>query len=428
MTNKEAILERTKGFRYDRFGMFIHWGIYAIPSRGEWVRSREYMTIEDYQKYFDEFNPIDYNPSEWAKLAKKAGMKYVVMTAKHHDGFCLFDSALTDYKSTNTPCHRDLIREYADAFRAEGLKVGFYYSLLDWHHPDYPKYNDQCHPMRGNEAFKDENINFENYRKYMLGQIKELLTNYGKIDIIWFDFSYGEMTGEKWGAEEIVATARSLQPDIIIDNRLDGAHTIKSDNPTNYSGDFDSPEQFIPYSGVLDDAGNPIPWEACITMNDHWGYTSEDNNYKSAKSLVRKLVECVSKDGNLLLNVGPDARGRIPQPSADILTEIGEWMKDNYKSIYGCGKAIVPKPEWGYYTQNGNLIYAHVFENSIGPLAIRGLPGEIKKVRFIADGSERKLAIPWNAGSQGACNGFLDVGFLDKFPNNTTDTVYELEM
>lgn len=427
MTRLDEILKRTEGFTHDRFGMFIHWGLYAIPARGEWVRSHEHMTIEDYQKYFDEFDPVEYDPKEWAKLAKRAGMKYAVMTTKHHDGFCLFDSRLTDYKATNTKIKKDLIREYVDAFRAEGIKIGFYYSLLDWHHPDYPKFGDRAHPMRENENYKDEKKNFSNYVEYMHGQVKELLTNYGKIDIIWFDYSYNDMTGEKWQALKLVKMVRELQPDIIIDNRLDAHNSLIEGDPTLYSGDFASPEQFIPSEGVIDKKGNLLPWEACITMNDHWGYTSQDNNFKDAKQIIRKLVECVSKGGNLLLNVGPDAKGRIPKPSVDILNEVGEWMHNNSRSIYGCKKAVLPKPEWGYFTQNGNKLYAHVFETPIGPLAIQ-LQGKPKAIRFIADGSERIAQKPWNAASQGEEKLFINVGNLNEWPDNAIDTVYEIEI
>ena len=213
----QEIWNRTEWFRKERFGMFIHWGLYAIPALGEWVMSEKRMTVEEYEKYFEQFDPTDYNPREWARLAKKAGMKYAVLTAKHHDGFCLFDSALTDYKATNTKAGRDLVREFLDAFRAEGLKVGLYFTLIDWHHPDYPKYNDMHHPMRGNEAYKDENINFDRYLEYMHGQVEELVTNYGKLDILWFDFSYDNMCEDTWKAEELIRMVRKHQPDVIID-------------------------------------------------------------------------------------------------------------------------------------------------------------------------------------------------------------------
>ncbi|HHZ12404.1 MAG TPA: alpha-L-fucosidase, partial [Clostridiales bacterium] len=389
--------ERIKWFLHDRFGMFIHWGIYAIPARGEWVRSQERISIEDYQPFFEEFDPIYYNPREWARAAKEAGMKYAVMTAKHHDGFCLFDSQLTDYKATNTPAGRDLIKEYVDAFRAEGLKVGFYYSIIDWHHPDYPAYGDRHHPMRDNEDWKDreKDKDFSRYIEYFHGQVKELVTNYGKIDIMWFDFSYDDMTGEKWEATRLVEMIRKIQPGIIIDNRLTqhGDH----DDLKPYSGDFASPEQIIPPEGIRNQKGELIPWEACITMNNNWGYAAADKDFKSPKQLIRALVECVSKGGNMLLNVGPDAKGQIPKESLKILAEIGEWMKQNGDSIYGCGIADLPKPEWGRYTQNGNRLYAHIFDRGIGPIAVQGLKPKVKRARLLADKSEVNIDTPWTS-------------------------------
>ncbi|THF74132.1 alpha-L-fucosidase [Cohnella fermenti] len=398
----EQRTERTRGFLRDRFGMFIHWGLYAIPARGEWVRSVERISAWDYQPYFEEFNPERYDPKEWAKTAKAAGMKYAVLTAKHHDGFCLFDSELTDYKSTNTKCGRDLVREFLEAFRAEGLKVGLYYSLLDWHHPDYPGYGDRHHPMRDDEAYKRDPARFDVYLDYMHGQVRELLTNYGKLDIMWFDFSYEELTGEAWRATELMETLRSLQPHIIVDNRLEGGGegggSIYTSDPTVYSGDFASPEQIIPPSGVTDEDGQSIPWEACITLNNNWGYCASDRAYKSAKTVIRKLVECVSKNGNLLLNVGPDAKGEIPRESLDVLAEVGEWMRRNGDSIYGCGEAGLPKPEWGRYTRSGDKLYAHLLEESVGPINLAGLAGRVKRARLLADGSELILSRPWNVG------------------------------
>lgn len=430
----EARTKRTEWFRQARFGMFIHWGLYAIPARGEWVRSNERISAEDYQTYFDEFDPADYNPAEWARLAKEAGMKYAVLTSKHHDGFCLFDSKLTDYKATNTKAKRDLVREFIEAFRAEGLKVGLYYSLLDWHHEDYPAYGDSFHPMRDNEAFKEKRYDFEKYIAYLHGQVRELCTNYGRIDIMWFDFSYGDMQGEKWKASELVKMVRSLQPGIIIDNRLEasGDHggSIMTGNPAAYSGDFASPEQIIPSGGLTDETGSPIPWEACITMNNNWGYCSTDKLFKPSRQIIRKLVDCVGKNGNLLLNVGPDAKGVIPEESVGILKEIGRWMKKNGKSVYGCGGAELPKPEWGRFTKKGGYLYAHVLEGSIGALRLDGLNGGVKSARLLADGSEMKLIRPWNA------HGFSGDAFISFGPNSAytyplpddTDTVVELEL
>lgn len=397
----EQRTERTKWFLQNRFGMFIHWGLYAIPARGEWVRNAERISNEDYQVYFDEFNPERYDPKAWAKAAKAAGMKYAVLTAKHHDGFCLFDSKLTDYKSTNTKSGRDLVREFLNAFREEGLKVGLYYSLLDWHHPDYPAYGDQIHPMRDNEEYKRDPERFVNYLNYMHGQVRELLTGYGKLDIMWFDFSYGNLKGEAWRATELMEMIRSIQPHIIVDNRLEASGeeggSIYTDNPSVYSGDFASPEQIIPPSGITDEAGNSIPWEACITLNNNWGYSAADLTYKSAKTVIRKLVECVSKNGNLLLNVGPDAKGEIPRESLDILEEVGQWISRNGDSIYGCGEAGLTKPEWGRYTRKGNKLYAHLFEESVGPINLVGLAGRVKYARLLSDGAEVFVSRPWNA-------------------------------
>ena len=374
----------------DRFGMFIHWGLYTIPARGEWYLSREKITIKEYQKYFDEFDPVDYDPKEWARLAKEAGMKYAVLTTKHHDGFCLFDSALTDYKATNTKAGRDLVREYVDAFRAEGLKIGFYYSLLDWHHPDYPHYGDWYHPMRENEEWKDRKHNFDNYVKYLHGQVEELCTNYGKIDIFFFDFSYDKMYGDAWKAKELVKMIRSYHPDIVINHRLEltSSPTIFTSEPAEYSGDFAAPEQMIPPEGMTDEAGNPIPWEACLTLDDHWGYCSGRNSYKPASLLIRSLVECCSKGGNMLLNVGPDSKGRFPDNAVKTLKEIGAWMKKNGESIYHCGDAGIPKPNWGWYTKNGNKVYAHITQESIFLHSVK-FPWKIKKIRLLTDGTER---------------------------------------
>ena len=297
----EEIRQRTKWFMDARFGMFIHWGLYSIPACGEWMMSEKEMTTEEYHKYFEQFDPVDYDPKKWARLAKKAGMKYAVLTAKHHDGFCLFDSKLTDYKATNTKAGRDLVREFVDACHEEGLKTGLYFSIIDWHHPDFPKYGDRQHPMRNNLAYKDEKIDFDRYLEYMHGQVKELVTNYGKLDLLWFDFSYDDMTGEKWKATELIKMVRTYQPDVIIDNRLEGAGdnhgSITTDEPLIYSGDFASPEQIIPPKGVCDEHGNPIPWELCATMNNHWGYCNFDYQYKTPQMLVRKLVEWVRMVG-----------------------------------------------------------------------------------------------------------------------------------
>ena len=429
MFDAEAYNKRVAWYQKARFGMFIHWGLYAIPARGEWVRSVEEMPEEEYMPFFEEFDPVDFDPKKWAKAAKEAGMKYAVMTAKHHDGFCLFDSALTDFKSTNAGAGKDLVREYLEAFRQEGLKVGLYYSLLDWHHPDYPHYGDQNHPMRNCEAEKNVYRDFDRYLDYMHGQVKELCTNYGKLDIMWFDFSYGELRGEAWRATELINMVRSYQPDIIIDNRLEvsgeGFGSIATDNPSVYAGDFVSPEQIIPPQGLKSESGWDLVWEACITMNDNWGYCAKDKNFKPASTIIKKLVECVSKNGNMLLNVGPDARGNIPDESLHILKEIGVWMKKNGDSVYGCKGGRLPKPENGRITEKENRLYYHVMENAIGGVPLYGISKDkVKTVRLLSDGSELKIVDDW------IVNNYPDIAFVNitnsPYLPDEIDTVVEV--
>lgn len=430
MFDRAAYEKRVEWFKQARFGMFIHWGLYAIPARGEWIRSVERISVEDYQQYFDEFNPVDYDPRKWARACKQAGMQYAVLTAKHHDGFCLFDSALTDYKST-TCCGRDLVREYLDAFRAEGIRVGLYYSIIDWHHPDFPHYGDKQHPERDNPAFKDYKYDFDRYLEYMHGQIRELCTNYGKIDIFWFDFSYDDMRGEKWKATELVRMIRSYQPDVLMDNRLEvsgeGFGSLATQNPSEYSGDFVSPEQIIPPEGVVDDMGKPVVWESCITMNNNWGYNSRDDHFKTADMIIKKLVECVSKGGNMLLNVGPDARGNIPEKSLEILRGIGDWMRLNSESIYGCGRSLLPRPDYGRVTQNGKTLYFHVNEPQIGFVPLVGIKADdVKCIRLLRDGSELKIERNW------ITNNYPDIVFVSLGENpllpDPVDTVIKVEL
>lgn len=398
----QQIWDRTEWFRQERFGLFIHWGLYAIPALGEWVMSEKQMTASEYrQRYFDRFDPVDYDPRKWAKLAKKAGMRYAVLTAKHHDGFCLFDSALTDYKATNTPAGRDLVREFLDAFRAEGIRVGLYFSLIDWSHPDFPKYNDRFHPMRQNPEYKDETICFDRYLEYMHGQVKELVTGYGKLDILWFDFSYDDMCAETWQAEKLIRMVRQYQPDVIIDNRLEGSGekngSITTDTPNYYSGDFASPEMIIPPKGMRDDRGQLLPWELCATMNNHWGYCYHDHCFKTPETIIRKLVECVSKGGNFILNAGPDARGNIPPESIQIMEAVGSWLEKNGESLYGCGISEFDKPEWGRYTQKGNTVYAHIYETPLGALPLYHIPPErIASISMLASGADVQRGEAWN--------------------------------
>lgn len=377
----------TSWFTHDRFGMFIHWGLYAMLGRHEWVKHREEITDEDYQVYFDLFNPDLFDAKEWAKLAREAGMKYLVLTSKHHEGFCLWDSKYTDYKATNTPCGRDLLREIVDAFRAEGLRIGFYYSLIDWHHPDFTL--DRIHSMRNKR--KPEEFNkgrkLSRYAKYMRDQVTELLTNYGKIDIIWFDFSYPGENGkgrEQWESEKLVKLVRKLCPDIMINNRLDLPE----------AADVITPEQYTPDRGLVDAGGKPVVWEGCQTLSGSWGYHRDEATWKSVKMCIEMLVNHVSRGGNLLMNIGPTSRGYFDQRAKDRLAGYAAWMKVHSRSIYGCGQAPAdfPAPNDCRYTYNAETkcLYLHLFAWPFKHIHLANLAGKVKYAQLLADGSEIK--------------------------------------
>ena len=438
--DKEAYRKRTAWFTEARFGFYIHWGIYAIPGRqnSEWIRSIEQIPAEEYEPFAKEFTAEHYNPKKWARMAKDAGMKYAVMITKHHDGFCLFDSKLTDFKAP-AYCGRDLIREFVDAFRAEGLRVGLYYSIIDWHHPDFMHKADIYHPDRSRPDVTDEGRDFNRYLAYMHGQVRELMTNYGKIDVLWLDYSYPnpagtDMIGETWEATKLVRMVRELQPEIMLDNRLEcGGHgfgSLMTAHPNEFSGDFVSPEQIVPPNGLFNELGERVVWESGVTINNNWGYCQLDKNFKPADMVVKKLVECVSKGGNMILNVGPDANGRFPAQSCKILDEIGAWMAVNSESIYHCGSAGVPKPDWGWYTKKEGRIYAHVLEAPLGPLALTGLaPERIGAVRRLADGSEVIRGESWVTNAYEGL-AFVTLGTIPQYTYplpDKTDTVLEIE-
>lgn len=413
---RTAYEKRMQWFVQARFGMFIHWGLYAVPARGEWVRSNERMPEEKYMPFFREFDPSAADPKAWVQAAKEAGMGYVILTAKHHDGFCLFDSELTDFKSTNTPMGRDIVREFLEAGREAGLKVGLYYSLIDWHHPDFPHYGDRYHPMRSDPAASNEERDFERYLAYMHGQVKELCTRYGRLDVLWFDFSYNQLRGEAWRANELADMVRTLQPGILLNNRLEvsgeGFGSLAQGEPAPCHGDFVSPERMVPPEGLFDPQGRPLYWETCTTMNHSWGYCAGDTWYKPAPLLLKKLVECVSKGGNFLLNVGPDGNGRIPRQAMDTLKYLGQWMQINGESIRGCGPSGMEKPEWGRITRRENVLYLHIYENALGPLPLYGIPAEkIRAMRLLQDGREIPLSVSW------VHSDYPDMAFADLGPD-----------
>lgn len=375
-------------FQHDRFGMFIHWGVYACAARHEWMKTMEKMPDEEYQRYLDHFDPDLFDPRQWARQARAAGMRYAVITTKHHDGFCLWDSAHTDYKAPNTPAGRDLLREWVDAFRAEGLRIGFYYSLLDWHHPDFTI--DKHHPQRDDtDARADQDHkDMARYRQYMRDQVRELLSDYGPVDLMWFDFSYPGEDGkghEDWGSEELIRLVRELQPQVLVDNRLD----------LPYSGDFTTPEQIQPERAPTDADGQPVVWEACQTFSGSWGYHRDENDWKTTDMLLRMLIDGVSKGGNLLLNVGPTGRGLIDARASERLAGMGEWMDLHERSIRGCGAAPAAfrPPADTRYTWNPatRRLYCHLFSYPYRAIVLPGLEGKVRYAQFLNDASELPL-------------------------------------
>jgi alpha-L-fucosidase len=342
---------RLKWFREARFGMFIHWGLYSQLGRHEWVMNRERIPLAEYEKLADTWKPGPRPARAWAKLAREAGMRYMVMTSKHHEGFCLFDSALTDYTAAKRGPKRDLAAEYVEAARAEGLRVGFYYSLMDWHHPD------------GARCKKDEKAR-RRFVDYIHGQIRELLTNYGKIDIMWYDVSW-PLTPEEWESEKMNAMVLKLQPDIIMNNR------------NGLPGDFSTPEQHI----TAEKGGRA--WESCMTFNDSWGYTPIDTDWKDAWRVVSMLRQVAAGGGNLLLNIGPAPSGAAPPVCAAVLRQVGAWMRKYGPTIYEATDPM--QQEWlitGTFTCKGKSLYFHCNRWPGEELAIGGLQNKVVKARF----------------------------------------------
>lgn len=373
-------------FRTDRFGGFIHWGLYALPARHEWVQWKEKLSAEHYDRYFRHFDPDLFHPEDWAKQMKAAGMKYVVLTAKHHEGFCMFDSAYTDFKVTNTAYGKDIVKECLDAFRKEGLRVGLYYSLIDWHHPHFTV--DFNHPLYDAERLEELNRDRDQsiYNAYMRDQVTELLTNYGKIDILWFDYSYEGKGAAEWEAEKLISTVRALQPHILINNR------------TELEQDFWTPEQHQPLEWMRHpQTGELVTWEACQTLSGSWGYYRDEQTYKSPKMLIRLLIDQVALGGNLIMNVGPTAKGYFDKRASAALRVYEEWMEYHSCSIYGCtqSEACFEAPMGTRLTQSvdGKRLYIHLLEYPFAFLEFPNLASRIDYAQFLNDGSEVEFSI-----------------------------------
>jgi alpha-L-fucosidase len=346
--------ERMSWWQNARYGMFIHWGVYAIPARGEWVMHQEHIPHEEYAPLAAEFNPRRYEPDAWVKLAKEAGMRYMVMTTRHHDGYSLFDSQVSDFTAPKTAAGRDLIREYVEACHRGGMPVGFYYSLLDWR---YPAYFDG--PQKDPEGWAE-------LVAYMHAQVRELCSNYGRIDVLWYDGGW-PYTPEDWRSAELNAMVRSLQPQIIINNR------------SLVPEDFDTPEQHIRPS----EPGRP--WEACMTLNGSWGYNEADNEWKTPKQVVQMLARCACGGGNLLLNIGPRADGTVPPESERTLRQVGAWLEVNGGSIYGTQRSPF-FTSTGFTTLKGNTLYVHVLRWPGREMVVPRLRNQVISVHMMQGG------------------------------------------
>ncbi|HEV8484027.1 MAG TPA: alpha-L-fucosidase, partial [Blastocatellia bacterium] len=375
-------------WREARFGMFIHWGLYAVPAGeykgqrsqriGEWIMDWANIPHAEYEKYARQFNPVKFNAAEWVRLAKQAGMKYIVITSKHHDGFSMYDSRVSKYDIVDaTPYARDPMRALADEAKKLGLKFCFYYSILDWHHPSHYVDAPGKDPTAGNRTTKLHPGGKQEYVKYMKEQLRELITTYSPA-VLWFDGEWVEWWTEEDG-KDLYKFVRSLKPDIIINNRVGkgrkGMEGMSKDDQ-EYAGDFGTPEQQIPPTGL-----RGVDWESCMTMNDTWGYKFYDDHWKSPETIIRNLIDIASKGGNYLLNVGPTAEGLIPQPSVERLTEVGRWMKVNGEAIYGTTASPFAKQlSFGRATSKPGRIYLHVFDwPSSGSLQLPSWGERVKK-------------------------------------------------
>ncbi len=365
-----ARAKRCAWFREARFGMFVHWGLYAVPARNNkgpyvsWMMNNEGIPVAEYEKYAKQFKPTKFDAGRWMEILKSAGMRYMVFTSKHHEGFCMFDSKLTDYDAVDRAAKRDFVRELIQAARKAGVKIGFYYSTLDWHHPDYT-------------------TDLAKYVKdYLHGQVRELCTNYGPIDCLWFDGEW-DHPFETWRSAEMVEMIRRLQPHALINDRLG-----KGQRGRTPLCDFYTREQPVEIRKTTDfERKRPHPWEACLTIGTSWGYKKGDKPLKSARTLIRTLVDVVSRGGNVLLNVGPTAEGEIPPALVSRLRAIGQWLTSNGESIYGTDGLPFTSLPAGKCTTKGSRLYVHLESHPGKHLALPGLTNEIKRVWFLKTGA-----------------------------------------
>ena len=387
-------------WRDAQFGMFIHWGAYAVPAGtyngervggiGEWIMNRAHIPIAEYEKFARAFNPVKYDADEWVRIAKDAGMKYIIITSKHHDGFSMYYSKVSNYDIVHmSPYHRDAVKALADAAHRQGMKFGVYYSIMDWHHPDAQGPDT---PAFATTTFS--NPNFGRYvDNYMKPQLRELLTQYPNIDVLWFDGDWVADWNEDRG-RDLYNYVRSIRPSLIVNNRVGHARAGMSGMNKEGQvglGDFGTPEQRVPPEGLPG-----VDWETCMTMNDTWGYKRYDDAWKDTRTLLRTLIDVAAKGGNFLLNVGPTAAGEIPAESVARLREMGRWMHDNGESIYATTVSPYGQPAWGRYTRKAGTVYAHVFDwPKDRALALVGVKEKPRSAYLLAD--HKPLAIEQSA-------------------------------
>ena len=413
-------LEARKWFEEAKFGLFIHWGVYSVLGDGEWVMNNQNISIKEYERLPGFFNPIEFDADEWVKMAKEAGMKYITITSRHHDGFSMFDSAASDYNIVDkTPYGKDVLKMLSDACRKEGIKLFFYYSQLDWYRDDYfPR------GRTGNGISGRGEGDWNDYIDFMKAQLTELLTNYGEIGGIWFDGQWDqhEWDGKRFGKlkadfklKEVYELIHNLQPQALI-----GSNHHLSPNPGE---DFQMFEKDLPGKGTkdfatsADDIGN-LPLEVCETINGSWGFNLKDRKHKSEKELVQYLVKAAGYGSNLLLNVGPMPNGKIQEEHIESLKKIGKWVKQNGQTIYNTKRGPISPSDEIASTQNGNIVYIHLLDNTKSEYYIEGFKSKFKKISYL--NSNKKVS--YKKTKTG-----LHL-ILDKKEINSIDTILKMEL
>ncbi len=370
-------------FQDARFGMFIHWGLYSLIGKHEWVMHTDAIPPAEYEKLAPQFNPTRFDAERWVRIAADAGQKYMIITSRHHDGFSMYDTALSDYKITKTPFERDPIAELAEACTRHGIKLGFYVSLLDWHHPAY--------------RFRHESgLAWEDYLGFLHGQVRELCTNYGELACLWFDGHWPNsaiddsnryfLPGGSFEYEKLYDMIHTLQPDAVIENNRH-AEPLPGEDLQGFEQDLPGENS----TGFNATTVYGLPIQVCMTINDHWGYSRNDRNTKSVRRLVHLLARSASVGGNLLLNVGPTPEGEIPALHAERLQDVGRWLAHSGASVYGTRAGAIPPTRISVSTRSGDTHYVHVLEDESDSIALTGVPSHISRARLLHTGQDLEI-------------------------------------